>query len=153
MKPIRAVTLWPEWAWAISALDKRVENREWHPGWKLPAGSRIAIHAGKHIGGRAGRYALEEGLDGVQIMYQRAHGVVMSDEAGLIACPKSAIVCVATIAGYDQDERTGWDVPDAWHWRLSDVRALPEPIPCKGALGLWMPDDGIQRKLAEVLGG
>jgi hypothetical protein len=27
--------------------------------------------------------------------------------------------------------------PGRWAWRLGNVRALPEPIPAKGSLGLW----------------
>jgi activating signal cointegrator 1 len=27
--------------------------------------------------------------------------------------------------------------PGRFAWLLADIRALPEPIPCKGALGLW----------------
>jgi hypothetical protein len=35
-----------------------------------------------------------------------------------------------------------WAVPFQAHWRLADVRPLAEPVPCKGALGLWtLPDD------------
>jgi hypothetical protein len=26
-----------------------------------------------------------------------------------------------------------------WVWHLSDVIPLPEPVPCKGAQGLWGP--------------
>jgi hypothetical protein len=33
------------------------------------------------------------------------------------------------------------------------VRVLEQPIPCKGALGLWEPNEEIQRQLAEVLRG
>lgn len=30
--------------------------------------------------------------------------------------------------------------PGRYAWLLADIRALPEPVPCKGALGLWAPD-------------
>jgi len=48
---MKALTLWPEWAWAVCCLFKRVENR----GYKPPAsdiGAPLMIHAGKYIGGR-----------------------------------------------------------------------------------------------------
>lgn len=36
-------------------------------------------------------------------------------------------------------------------WLLADVQALPEPVPCKGALGLWEPDaatmDAVRRQV------
>ena len=51
MADLRALTLWPEWAWAIHHLDKRVENR----GWPIPAGEWFALHAGKSPTGPGAR--------------------------------------------------------------------------------------------------
>lgn len=130
-----ALTLWPEWAWAICNLDKRVENRTWTPGNRLPIGSTLAIHAGKHIGGKPGPGALEDGLDGLLSM---AGDKLGPDWGPVICCPKSAIVAVATIDGFDREQRTPWDVAGLWHWRLRDVKVLAAPIPCRGAQGIWM---------------
>jgi hypothetical protein len=46
------LTLWPEWLLAICKLDKRVENRP-RPPFAGIVGTRIALHAGKYVGGRA----------------------------------------------------------------------------------------------------
>jgi len=47
-----------------------------------------------------------------------------------------------------------WALPDQHHLILSAPRALPEPIPARGRLGLWRPDDAlaaaIRDQLAEV---
>ena len=161
--PLLALTLWPEWAWAICALGKRVENRPWRPVdaqrhgrgpttadrarvlHALPVGARLAIHAGAHLGGRPGRVATDEAVNGVLDMCERVNPNGLLPYPGvreaLRACPKSAIVAVVTIDGFDREERTGWDVPGAWHWRLRDVVVLPEPIPCRGAQGLWKAPD------------
>lgn len=48
---LKALTIWPEWAWAIRWLGKDVENRTWHPP-KSIIGKRIALHAGKGVGRR-----------------------------------------------------------------------------------------------------
>lgn len=40
----------------------------------------------------------------------------------------------------DQEYTFGLYERGRYAWLLADVRALPEPIPCKGALGLWEPD-------------
>ena len=64
---MKAITLWPEWVWAIFHLGKGVENRTWAPPRKL-MGQRIALHAGAHVGGRPGRVATEAGLRGVGFM-------------------------------------------------------------------------------------
>src|ERR1017187_8617813 len=35
-----------------------------------------------------------------------------------------------------------WAIQDQYHVELTAVRSLPEPVPCKGALGLWrLPDE------------
>ena len=48
---MKALTLWPEWAFAVCCLFKRVENRGWHPPPSL-IGSDFMIHAGASIGGQ-----------------------------------------------------------------------------------------------------
>lgn len=64
----------------------------------------------------------------------------------------SAIVAVARVVEADRAQRTGWDVPELWHWRLGDVRRLVEPVPCNGSRGLWEvgPDtaDLVRRRIA-----
>lgn len=72
-----ALTLWPEWAWAIDLpflLAKRVENRGWAPPAELvgPAAPWIALHAGKEIGGAAGAVHTVEGLSAVWSMAERS---------------------------------------------------------------------------------
>ncbi len=43
----------------------------------------------------------------------------------------------------DQERAFGDYSPGRYAWLLADVRALPEPIPAKGALGLWTWDGAI----------
>lgn len=49
------------------------------------------------------------------------------------------VVAVVRFSGCDQEVRTPWDDPDpaSWHWRISDVVLLPEPLPCLGAEKFW----------------
>lgn len=148
-----ALTLWPEWVWAIANLDKRVENR----GWPLPAnmiGRRIAIHAGASIGGRKGAPATDEGLQAVAGMATVAGWTVTIDRTGalffsngptfkvqrLADITLSAIVCTAVLASCTEPSPVHSD--DGWYvgeygFRLSDVQVLPEPIHCSGAQGFW----------------
>ena len=150
---MKAITLWPEWAYAICALGKRVENRSWQPGRALRVGDKVAIHAGKNIGGRPGVATFAEAVLNVTRMHRLANdGVAPAGlRTALQVCPRSAIVAVATVASFDQEQRTGWDVPDSWHWRLSDVVVLANPIQCAGAQGLWTPSDDIQGVIAARL--
>lgn len=152
MADLRALTLWPEWAYAIAHLGKRAENRGWTPPASI-IGQRIAVHAGAHIGGRQGRVATAEAVDAVLCMAARAgrdaFGRALVPE--IETCATSAIVCTAVVTGWDCDDRTGWDVPGQCHWRLADVQVLPEPVPCRGAQGLWrVPADIAARVLAQV---
>lgn len=45
-----------------------------------------------------------------------------------------------------------WAARGQYHWRLANVRALPEPVPCKGALGLWTLPDDVEAAVAAQLG-
>ena len=152
----KALTLWPEWAWAICYLDKLVENRGWAPPESL-IGQRIAIHAGAHIGGRKGKFARAEGVEAVlttavhagwEISEQFVRGhdifVEMRKGAPLVEfnpgkITTGAIVAHARLAQVregDPDEHSGWYFGPCG-WRIEDVVVLAEPIPMSGAQGLW----------------
>lgn len=158
---MRALTLWPEWAWAIHNLDKRVENR----GWPIPLGEWFALHAGKAIGGRQGALAEMEGIEGLGEMAERAGWWLSSaghvgqswsitfrrDHASTVAhdprCEMehanpirtSAILGLFRVTRHDGPGRGdlgGWRVPDAVG-NVLEYQPLTTPIPCKGAQGLW----------------
>lgn len=128
MTDIRALTIRQPWAGAIVHQAKRVENRT----WPIPAalfGARILIHA-----------ARQPDRDAI------VHGPNL-DVYG-------AIIGTATLAGchYDTGAQpccSEWALANTYHWQLTDVVALAEPIPAKGALGLWRPSPELA---AEVLG-
>ncbi|MBQ1118464.1 ASCH domain-containing protein [Streptomyces sp. C3-3] len=118
---MRALTIRQPWAGAIVHQTKRVENRT----WKLPAahhGARILIHAG-------------------------AQPAKNAEVNGPHLDVFSAIVGIATIADChwaDEWDCCGpWAFNQAYHWTLTDVVALPEPVPAKGALGFWTPAEEI----------
>jgi len=119
---VKALTVRQPWAGAIAHQTKRVENRT----WKLPAkheGARILIHAAA----RPDR-----------------HAEVFGDHLDVY----SAIIAVATITDCHFDNGSQvccsyWAQPGLYHWELADVTALPEPVPAKGALGFWTPDEEI----------
>lgn len=166
-RPLHALTLWPEWAWAIAYLPeplaKRCENRTWTPSPKqLQPGDWLAIHAGAIACSRFGtvwserlnamtRAAWEEQkrvarasggkLERCRLLHHFTNeigGCLQLDGVELVT-PAASIIAVARVTGWDQDQRTAWDVLGQWHWRLDDVRVLDEPVPCKGRQGLWRP--------------
>lgn len=147
---LRALTLWPEWAWAVCHLGKDVENRPERiarmvltvvgDGW-------LAIHAGKHVGGRPTLSSFDRALEafaptparaGWQIEglstdgYLHARGV-----HGPIAEPlhRSAIVAVARVRR--GDPASPWANRGLAQIGLCSVHTLHTPIPCPGKQGLW----------------
>ena len=140
---MKALTLYASWAHAIAHYSKRVENRTWHPPRPL-IGQRFAIHAGAKLD--------EDGLDAID----------MIEDASVVAkdVPRSAIVATARLVR--SVEFDGLLIPkdadpavlsDWWAgpvgWVLDDVQALPTPVPCKGALGLW----DVPAEIAAKIGG
>lgn len=123
--PILGLTLQQPWAWAICEAGKRIENRRWKP-W-CPKGTYLAIHAGK-------------GWD------KQGAAWLISQMAGALDVPTQAeaaqgIVAVARLGEVVQDSQDEWFM-GPFGWRLHDVEVLPQPVPCRGAQGLWkLPED------------
>jgi hypothetical protein len=126
---LRALTIKQPWASAIAYGTKTVENRSWEPP-RLPGGQELAIHAGKSSD--VGAWPpIGQFWDASQ--------------------PLGAILAVATLAGcHDWDECenpdgslcTPWSQRFQWHWQISNVRPLAEPVPCRGFQKLWtVPDE------------
>jgi len=122
---MKALSLKQHWLYAITDLDKRIENRSWPPPAHI-IGKRIALHASKTIDKNS------------KAEIFRISGLTVPDDT-----PRGSIVGTAVIGGYHS--AGGW--ADRWFfgdygWILQDVTKLREPIPCKGALSLWqVPDD------------
>ena len=137
MAELRALTVLQPWANAIAYGTKRVENR----GWLPPAnfiGARIAIHAGKRHDYNA---RLAEGCSWPEAAAVR-YGAVLAVATVTGSCN--------VVLGCDGD-CSPWAVRGQDHWHLADVRPLAEPVPCRGALGLWrLPGDVEKAVLAQM---
>ena len=141
---MRAITIKQPWAWAIIHGGKNIENRGWAPN---NLSGRIAIHAGR---------TQDEGG------YPAIRSILSLDTEGLCRVAEAA-VCGAIIGtvevvsvharwvGRHQCIGTHcapWGIQSsAHHWVLADPRPC-EPIPCRGALGLWTVPDDIAARLA-----
>jgi hypothetical protein len=119
---VKALTIRQPWAAAIVHGDKRTENRP-RPIPVKHLGTTILIHAAKAVwNGEAAEYLLK----------QRNHPDVRSAVIGtarLVSCHFSE----------GDDCCADWGMPDWFHWQLEDIRALAEPVPASGQLGLWTP--------------
>lgn len=127
---MRGLSVRQPWAFAI-LNGKPVENRDWQPDNpnRLFRG-RVLLHASSGCGKRE---------------YQDAAAFIL-EVAGLRVpplgeLPRGAIVGAMTITGFVEEHDSPYFVgPGAL--TLADVIALPEPLPCKGALGFFrIPDD------------
>ena len=147
---MKAITVRQPWAWAILHGGKDVENRT-----RNIAGSYrgpLVIHAGLALDKAAtlvpplkslpvDPFGIEGGLvRGVAL------GVVeLSDTHAAPHCPGRMIVVVGdryTRAWPDPETCSPWAEPNTHHLVLANPRPFPEPIPYKGALGLWnFPDE------------
>lgn len=140
---LRALTLWRPWTWAICYAGKRIENRPWRAPQTI-MNQYLALHAGK---------TYDKGC----VALMRELG--LSEPPPAETCPQGIVaVCkvvrsFSTIVENEHDLERLRDVvggiyPDQRQWVfgpscwvLDEVTPI-EPVPCKGAQGLWsVPED------------
>lgn len=123
---VRGLTLWRPWAAAIVHGPKAVENRHWPaPQASIDAGLWIAVHAGRTYDLDAARFILARWPD---VRDSIPHG----DRQGVVGVAK----VLRAVRAEDLETPDPWAV-GPWCWMLGFRRALPRPIPCRGAQGLW----------------
>ena len=162
---MRALTVWPEWAWAIRWLGKDVENRYWLP--PMHPGDELAIHAGRNPGGTGRRAEALRSLEGVAYMAQRAGWEVRARADGGdvelwfrrtppgAGAPvervlragdlvRGAVVAAAVLGSYLDPGAalSPWADPQQQQWPLCEMRPVPAPVPCRGYQRIWyLPPD------------
>jgi hypothetical protein len=131
---MKAITVQQPWAWCIAAGHKKVENRTWVTNYRGP----LAIHAGRTVD--------TANIDLVKNMLVEL-GVVPT-----VATPvpqqhltaTGAVVAVVDLVGICTDSARcycgRWAAIGPNHWKLANVHALAEPVPARGAQGLWNID-------------
>lgn len=158
---MKVITLTQPWATLVAIGAKQIETRSWATGYRGP----LAIHAAKGLGPVGGKTGLYE-IRGEQPFRQalEAAGYYRFDDlplGGILAtCNLTAVYRIPAtpqhyswrvaddhpLASYpvvippfqDDQERAFGDYRyGRYAWLLTDVKVLPEPIPAKGALGLW----------------
>lgn len=143
-----ALTVRQPWANAIAYGTKRVENR----GWMLPervVGQLIAIHAGK---GHDMGVAAPPGCSWPEADLPLGAVVAVAE---VIGC-HHADTCVGGATTDELGTRghlwcSPWAVRGQFHIELASVRPLPDPVPCRGMLGLWrLPEDAERAVRAQL---
>jgi hypothetical protein len=123
------------------AGEKTIENRSWTRKYR----GRLLIHASLPRDRHADRDpAVLDVLRINDLAYRlsRQTGVLLG--AVTLTGIHHASVCAGCC--------TVWSQPDQQHWQVTDPHVFRDPIPCRGALGLWQPPDDVQTLLAEQMG-
>lgn len=121
----RALTVCQPYAELIAAGEKRVENRTWPTRYRGP----LLIHAGKSL-----KWFNSESPD------RYVFGAIVAS-ANLVACiewPTNRVERVVLAKLHDlMWLLTHEHANGPFLWVLEDVRRLAQPIPAKGAQGIW----------------
>lgn len=146
---MRALTLHQPWAWAIAHADKRIENRTWYPPSEL-LGREIAIHAGKRFD-EAGAAWMTSGM-GSGCEDRLPVPEVADTVFGAVVAVARLYAATERRPDESDPRRRWWAGPVGW--LLQDVVALPTPVPCRGAQGLWiLPADVEAEVLRQISSG
>ena len=147
---MKALTLTQPWATLVAIGAKQIETRSWRTSYRGP----VAIHAAKRFPKAARefnadpvcyravqRYSLSKTYSLIDPSYPL--GCVLATCTLLDCCPTESLICLPGVfqdypeLDTSQEREFGNFEAGRWAWVLEDVRALPEPIPAKGALSLW----------------
>lgn len=157
---MKCITLTQPYATLITLGAKKIETRSWSTSYRGP----LAIHAAKGLGSVGGMRGLQDLAGFGHFFFALADITQHTPQLGIApaicgALPRGAIVATCRLVGCVDTERLmraqGWYVAGQhwpltdqerafgdyslgrFAWLLADIKALPEPIPCRGALGLW----------------
>jgi len=166
---LRAVTLRHPWPWMV-CHGKDIENRDWAPPGEA-IGKPLAIHAGaipafvtpKGKRSAAGEAWVREFQDALRWILGRGIALPETPPSAEILSTASSIVAVVTLAGWinTEDESAGLSAAErdaayaspwfvgTFGWVLRDLVTLPEPVPCRGAQGLWTVRDPVLSAVRE----
>lgn len=149
---MKALTLTAPFATLIACGEKRIETRSWATSYR----GLLAIHEAKTLRREDREYAEEHhailaalGRHGYRDLRALPLGCVVA-VARVVACESTDVACRGRFAT-PQELMFGDYEPGRYAWHLRDVARLPQPIPAKGALGLWdWRDDATERWLIET---
>lgn len=161
---MKALSLRQPWAWAVVHGGKRIENRTWRPA--KPYGQRLVIHAARTWGTRQKEDLawIQDNMklivpDNLPLGYFVGVATVADchpngpepEDPWAIACKR----CwrQASVAACQASPKVCTSGKCSYGWLLDDVVALAEPVPGRGALGLFpVPELALRQILAQLEG-
>ncbi len=132
---MKCISLWQPWASLIAIGAKRIETRSWSTKYRGP----LAIHAAQHYSMQTAAFANRAPCSTALQRCCLAWG----------SLPRGAIVATCQLVDVaetrrmspylmDDNERAFGDFSAGrFAWILRDIVPLPEPLPFKGARGLF----------------
>jgi len=161
---MKALSLLQPWASLIAQGDKRIETRSWSTSYR----GQIAIHASARPRGAKWQGFMDVCETGAD--YGRTarffHEAIPDPET----LPFGAIIAVVDLAQIltttpgklrlfpswpgslsDKERAFGDYTPGRYAWCLENIRPLPEPVPCRGALCLWDAPADVKARVMELL--
>lgn len=146
---MKALSLTQPWAELVVLGEKQWETRSWRTSHR----GRIAIHAAKKVPvwalelAQSNRYFVDAIQNYPPIKLPR--GVIVGTVEVIDMKPTEDIRVHLTTK-----EHTFGDYhSERWAWQLANPVELAEPIPCRGALGLWELPGDVQDKMQRMIFG
>lgn len=147
---MKALSLTQPWATLVAIGAKRIETRSWNTTYR----GAVAIHAAKGFPRDCQEGCAEEPFRAVL----KAAGFTNTNEL-----PRGSIVAVArlfkterteavTLDANDDEHAFGDYAPGRFAWFLQGVQKLPEPVECRGSLGLWTVPLDVEAMVRRQLG-
>jgi hypothetical protein len=127
LKGVKTLSVIMPWPWLIMNFGKDVENRSWRTDYR----GRLLIHVSKKP---APNYLeiLDDvffpGINGKNT--EENWSKINREYCGNIVGSVELVDCI-------KNSKSRWAEKGMWHWVLLDPIPLENPIPAKGALGLW----------------
>ena len=140
---MKALSLTQPWASLVACGAKRIETRSWstayrgplaiHAAMGFPAWARwVAFECRSHLE-LAGHTIGEPRGERDRLIHDLPLGMVIAT-CRVVRCARTELI-VSQIS--DQERAFGDYSSGRYAWMLADIVRLPEPIPVRGALGLW----------------
>jgi activating signal cointegrator 1 len=159
---MKGLTLTQPWATLIALGAKRIETRSWQTSYR----GELAIHAGKGLG----EFGSEAEL-WIRCLTDPFRAVLTAGGyANPGQLPRGKIVavvdlgdCVPTVGDGHiecrglpdrvsaQERAFGNYARGRFGWLLDALKTLPEPVPCRGAQGLWNVPAEVQAQIRAQL--
>lgn len=129
---MKAISLWQPWASAIAIGLKTNETRSWSTAYRGP----LAIHAAKTDNEEIREFWAWKACAPLRERFGRFENLPRG--AIVATCRLEEVLHTTDVDGLTEQEKAfGNYSPGRYAWVLTEVLALPTPIPVRGSQGLF----------------